>query len=890
MRLIILTLLLFFFALIANAQSAFSSLANSYAKSGNFEKAVEYEKHSIEMIESIIGKNNIDYINSLSNLALYYAKLGNYQEALRIGSIAMKICKEVLGENHPYYASSLSNLAAYYSYLGNYQKAIDLVNLALKIEKEFLGDNQHPSHAISLCNLATYYSYLGNYQEALRIGTIAMNIFKEIRDEVPLDYATSLNAISTYHSGLGNYQEAIRLSNLALEIRKEILGDKHPDCARSLSNLASYHSGLGNNQEAIRLSNLALEIRKEILGDKHPDYARSLLNLATYNSNLGNYKEAARLGAIATEILKENLGDKHPDYIQSNISLSLDYFLLKDKNNLKSTILSVYPIAEQNLKSNFTYLPKSERQLFWNKNNYQFNIIHTYAATYPDEDFLKCGYNSILLTKGILLNSEWAFTKLLSESGSENMCVKYNQIRNLRMQLNKLYEKPIALRNIDTDSLGRNANELERQLMHESLEFGLFTKNLSVRMEDVQNKLGKSDAAIEFVSFPTINRDSIMYMAYILKKDLEVPTLVKLFEEKELSNMSDHDIYSTANASKLIWEKLQPKLKDTKNVYFAPIGILHQIAIEYLPDYEKEGLISNKYNIYRLSSTRELALIKQKPSNHEAVIYGGIKYDSNIKPTESKSTKHKARGTTSFYVNVDSLPTRSHYEYLEFTLKEGFAIDSIMEIAKYNSQLILGDNATEESFKSLSGLSKEIIHLATHGFYWNRDEAEYRAHENSKLLFMSTLGIYSQRNDEDLALSRTGLLMAGANNILRGKEIPENIEDGIMTAKEIADLSFKNLDLVVLSACQTGMGDISRDGVFGLQRGFKNAGANSILMSLWEVNDKATQILMTEFYKNYLGGKSKRESLLAAQKAVRETPGFEDPEYWAAFILLDGLN
>ena len=135
--------------------------------------------------------------------------------------------------------------------------------------------------------------------------------------------------------------------------------------------------------------------------------------------------------------------------------------------------------------------------------------------------------------------------------------------------------------------------------------------------------------------------------------------------------------------------------------------------------------------------------------------------------------------------------------------------------------------------------------------------------------------------------------MAGANHILEGDSIPDDVEDGILTAKEIADLDLRGLDLVVLSACQTGLGDISQgEGVFGLQRGFKKAGANTILMSLWEVDDTATQILMTQFYKNYLSGQSKRESLLSAQKYLREYDNgkYNNPKYWAAFIMLDGLE
>jgi CHAT domain-containing protein len=146
---------------------------------------------------------------------------------------------------------------------------------------------------------------------------------------------------------------------------------------------------------------------------------------------------------------------------------------------------------------------------------------------------------------------------------------------------------------------------------------------------------------------------------------------------------------------------------------------------------------------------------------------------------------------------------------------------------------------------------------------------------------------------EDKALTRSGLVMSGANHILEDEELPDNVEDGILTAKEISDVDLRGLDLVVLSACQTGLGDISQgEGVFGLQRGFKKAGANSILMSLWEVDDKATQILMTQFYKNLLSGQSKRLALLSAQKHLREIEGgkYDKPRYWAAFILLDGLD
>ena len=198
------------------------------------------------------------------------------------------------------------------------------------------------------------------------------------------------------------------------------------------------------------------------------------------------------------------------------------------------------------------------------------------------------------------------------------------------------------------------------------------------------------------------------------------------------------------------------------------------------------------------------------------------------------------------------------------------------------------------------------MHIATHGFYWT--QREVRRMNNMTFLQMDN---NAPRYVEDKALSRSGLMLAGANIALSRKSLPENIQDGILTAKEISSLDLQELDLVVLSACQTGLGEITGDGVYGLQRGFKKAGANSILMSLWKVDDNATQMLMSKFYEFFLSGKSKLEALSLAQKYLREyvddarvtasedndsetkiekNKPYVDPKYWAAFILLDAFD
>jgi CHAT domain-containing protein len=199
---------------------------------------------------------------------------------------------------------------------------------------------------------------------------------------------------------------------------------------------------------------------------------------------------------------------------------------------------------------------------------------------------------------------------------------------------------------------------------------------------------------------------------------------------------------------------------------------------------------------------------------------------------------------------------------------------------------------SETSVKRLDGQKITNLHIATHGFYWTESELN----DDKELRKLSFIGDNDRpRYVEDKAMTRSGLLFAGANHVLSGQPVPEGYDDGILTAKEISTLDLRGLDLLVLSACQTGLGEIKGDGVYGLQRGFKMAGAQTIVMSLWKVDDDATKMLMTEFYKRYLSGQSKHEAFLAAQEVVRKFKGkirgedrnFSDPFFWAGFVMLD---
>lgn len=941
---------------------ALSNLASYNSSLENYSEAIRLGTKALNIQAKVLGTEHSSYATSLSNLASYNSSLGNYSEAIRLGTEALNLFSKALGTEHPDYATLLSNLANYNASSGNYSEAIHLETEALNIRKKVLG-TEHLVYATSLNNLATYNSSLGNYSEAIRLGTDALNIRAKVLGTEHPDYATSLSNLAAYNSSLGNYSEAIRLSTEALNIRTKALGTEHPDYAVSLASLANYNSSLGNYSEAIRLGTDALNIFSKTLGTEHPHYATTLNNLADYNASLGNYSEAIRIETMALNICQKQFGKRHPNYaiLLDNLARYNCYSgNYSEAAHLSKEVLNIYEkvygkkhayyitmlgnsvfynIAANNLsevnhditectnllssliKNTFVNLTAYERRLFWNRYKIWLeNYIHNFAYKIRNDTLSANGYNSVLMSKGLLLNSDIEFSTLVQESGDEKSMTLYNELRSLRKQIDELYKKTIAERPVKLDSLERIADDKEHELLRHSKLYGDYTHNLVIDWKQILEKIDIKDVVVEFVSFSSV-KDSIMYIAYILHKDMKAPQMIPLFEEKKLKNIRLQDYYTSDAINNLVWQPLKEFIKDAENVYFSPSGELYNIAIESVPS----SIIGNK-KLYRLTSTRELVLGKSDKKQDNAAIYGGLRYDlKNVIPVADSNRHFEKTGTddfTSYYNITDSLyayrDASSLPEYLPATKTEAENIEKALKSSVIKTKLYTDTTGTETSFKALSGKHIDIIHIATHGFYWKEREL-------TGFQMIPLQDNLLNRYTEDKALARSGLLFAGANTALKGKKLPIYVDDGILTAKEITALDLRGLDLVVLSACQTGLGEITGDGVFGLQRGFKKAGANTLMMSLWNVDDNATQILMTQFYKNIIAGKSKFEALHDAQQYVREfeiekvvsinvgkrplsahareqaqqntkekvikrIKPYQNPKYWAAFILLDAIK
>lgn len=874
-------------------------LSKSLSHAGRLKEAISWGQKAVNINKQLHGTRHLNYAQALSDLAGYYSHAGNYSEALRIGQEAMQIREQLSGTESLEYSQSLNNIARYQSYLGNYIEAVSMGRKAMELRGKILGE-ENADYAQSVSNLAGYYARIGDYEEAIRLGEKALNIREKTLGKESVEYAQSLNNLAKYHYFTNDYAVAIELEGKALDLRERLLGKHHPDYATALSNMADYYFKIGNYSKAMEEGVEAMQIRQEVLGKDHPEYAESVSNIASYHYAMGNYPQAVDYGREAVVLRRRLLGKQHLSYAHSLCKLAV-YFSANEQPDSASIYANeATDNYSQSILNTFADLTSSERELFWMRVKPWFsNTLPQLVANNPSPQMVSSAYNATLLAKGILLNSELEMVNLLTESGDSLLIDNYHHLQADQALLTLQNALPISRRTVNTDSLQRAITKQERHLVKRSKAYGNYTKPLRVEWQNILQQLGPKDLAVEFLCYRSREGEE-QYAAFVISRKLSKPVFVPLTNGRQLTSVRSKDIYTTEKISSLIWKPLEEYLEQASNVYFSPAGELYNIGIESLPLWDdSQSLMMDRWDFYRVSSTREIALARErkKKSFKSVTIYGGVSYDADQASDKKVAPAQKKKGA----------------KYLPGTRKEAEDIDRMVNEKEIPSNVRIGTEASEKSFKQLSSHASSVIHIATHGFYWTDSEVR-EGGMDEKLQFLS---MYGNLDDADKAMTRSGLLLAGANQALIGLTNFRRGDDGVLTAKEISMLDLRGVDLLVLSACQTGLGKITGDGVFGLQRGFKKAGANAILMSLWKVDDKATRILMTHFYQYLMDGMGKHEALRRAKSDLRNMDVevdsrnnsrhaisshakrarknkikklYADPYYWAAFILLDGVE
>ncbi len=850
-------------------------------------------------LKKLLEKNKNDaFAACLNNLAKLYNEMGLYTKAEPLFLQSMEITKRLEGEDSTF-TYSLNNLAGLYHSMGLYSKAEPLYIKSIEIRKRVYGVN-HAGYALSLNNLATLYLEMGQGEKSEPYFLQAGAIYRKVAGEMNADYAMNLNNLAALYEDLLQYQKAESLYLRSQAIRKNLQGEISPDYAMSLNNLAGLYTKMKLYPKAETALKRATEIWKQVYGEKHPIYALALNNLgALYRRSKTRYSEAKELYERALALRRESLGPSHPLTVDTENDLALLYVQLKEYDKASASLLSSSRIAVSNMLTNLAVLSEKEKAKYLDYNfsilesNYSF--LYNYSGA-PEEVINNC-FDLLLAFKSLSLADTRNMLDRVRNSRDTVITRLLQEWQTRKMMLAHQYSLPVESRMQGLEQVEAKAEEMEKELNRRSSVFRTQQSSLQVNMKQVQDKLEPGEAAVEFVRFRLYTdqwSDSAIYAAFILRKGDKSPVFVPLCTEPQLDRVTQNSLRSPTSLAKvfyrslgvsrrahpgdslyaIVWKPLEKYLTGVTKVSYSPAGKLYGIAFHALP-VDSTGLLLDKFQLQQYTSTRQIALrgtVKENARPGNIVLFGNALFTMDSLQLVKKKAPGLLTENSSALVSLNRDAGSGVWVELPGTGEEVRQIANLFESKNIPAKAYVNSEASEENMKALNGRSPQILHVATHGFFLSETKKSDTKQGN----------IYTLAKDP---LLRSGLVLAGGNYVWSGNRPLTGVEDGIATAYEISQLDLSNTDLVVLSACETGLGDIKgSEGVFGLQRSFKMAGVKNLVVSLWQVPDKETVELMTAFYTHRMEGKSISESFNLAQTAMRRKYA---PFYWAAFVLVE---
>ena len=885
------------------------------ANIGQYEQGLAYAEEAIGIYEKAGQASNHNNAVLLKNAADCHFHLQHYNEALTLYEKAKPLLLQTEGESGKVYQGCFQQLIATNARLGRSDQAQEYSQQQQERLFSGINDTTTLNYANTLATQAHMQADMGNYEEAVSWGERALRRY-ESRGDSRLQ-ALMLSTLSKYYTHLGQQQLADSLSALSLQLsQKQGFSQTEADALNQQA-LALYNKG--QYSQADTIFQQALSILRESNLAASTAYASILCNRAICQSALNAPRNAINLTNEALSLQTSILGPEHGDNVNPLYNLAMYYHRLGQMDSVAYYFHRAITLQTQQVRNNFSFQSTRQRDLFWQGKSYLYQTASLFATS-PDKappGLLADIYNAQLFTKGILLNSEIDFRRLLQQSADKSVLDQYDKLQTLRADLQQCYEAKAGEGQSRIPQLQHEISQLEYAIVRQCKAYGDFTQNLSLTSDSVRRAMRPDEAAIEFLEADITygGQPDRLYLALILRPKWEAPHACRLFFRSEINELGypadksvtellrdsiwQNRIYNDSKLGQLVWGNLLKELDGASHIYFAPSGVFHQWGIEYLPCDSVSGTrISDTLNISRLSSTKLLAQRTATSAafgDGEYVIYGGLEYEKmsieqmreyhNVTDDEVEDEEDYTITLAAEQMMEDSLAILAMAERgasvqnLQGAKKEAESIEYLLYNAGKEYKIFEGFSGTEESFKRLNGHNISLLHIATHGF-------SYPVENSGQHDWLKSSSTTSAKATDPLCYS--GLLFSGCNNKMHNPtDFPSDIEDGILTAQEIAQLNLQNLQLTVLSACQTGTGTLQDDGVFGVQRGFKKAGAHTLVMSLWSVNDAATQLMMTSFYEALLGGLSRHDAFLKAQATVRSI--FPQPHYWAPFIMLDDI-
>ncbi|NQU47878.1 MAG: CHAT domain-containing protein [Planctomycetes bacterium] len=840
-------------------------------------------KARLAHIEQTLGKETAEYAKHQNLLGLLYVNQGGFWKGQVEFESALAIRDRVLGSEHPDTLVSLNNLAMLFNFQGNYEQARPLLERALAVSEKTLG-LEHPDTANSLSNLAILLDSQGDFKEARPLYERALAVTERALGPEHLYTGMCLNNLALFLDSQGEYAEARPLYERSLAIHEKVLGPTHPGTAASLNNLASFLQTLGMYDDARPLYERSLKISEEVLGPSHPDTAGSLNNLAALFTAQKEFEQARPMFERALAIREEVLGPEHPDTAQSLRNLGALLYAQERHQEAHLYFLKSFSRALSHLDRELPSMSESGRlQRLRVSGNPEDFLTNLGRAALPS---LKASYSIFQKWKGKATRLQAASVKLGQASETLAIRKKKGQIQEIAEKLSGLILVPQSEQADEhaqgIDTLRKERLQLEREL---NRELGLDLILANPTLEEVQAGLPPDAVLLDFFVGKEV-------YAWVLKSSGE-PVLVSLGEQAHLFKAQRNCLSVTAlrggsplrtsgsspaaNYFTLLWEPLQEAVGACATVFICPDGFLCELPFGVLQN-EEGGYLLEKHRFVYLSDPTKIAAEwdSGKVDEGSLLAVGNVNYFRRDDVGDLNSSGPKTR--TRIGESWSSLPaTRGELQSLRDLH------DSILEW-EIPMTVVEGKAATEERIRAeMPG--KRYVHIATHGYF----EPD---HLPSLLLDAEENQSEAQLGEQIQAVGLlpgllSGLVFAGVN----GDPDPTR-DDGYLSAEEIQHLDLSACDLVVLSACETALGSArAGEGLMSLRRSFSVAGADTVISSLWKVDDVATAQLMKYFYTNLweksMGrGEALHEAklrMLRRNRIDNEANGL--PSTWGAFVL-----
>lgn len=888
-------------------------IASLLLELGDYDKAGSLIDRALTIIRDKESRKYFEQkpalVNTLETQARLFAIKGLFDEA----SDNLKKTESIIAGSKTKITDNLSTdreLAGLLIQLGRYSNANKLLDQLIPDYERIYG-----SGSIRLIEPLVYKGRIllaqGEYPEAEKIALRAYDLALKAYGDNSTKTAPTQKLLSDVYYTFGDYDKAQANITKAIASQEKQFGRNHVEVAKSISQLALIRFHKGDNRQQVE--KLMLESRNIIeakLGKDNPQYAEILKNVAilyisekkydiAFNSltqaetiwraktgtknnvnaasiytltgdvyyQLKNYKRAEDFYRQAIQLYKSFFSEKHPEYVKVLSKLAKVHYMRKEYKDSKKLIEEALNNYESFIKDFFPALSERQKQEYWKSIRGDFEFYNTLAFSNLDDfkDLTRKVYDYQLLTKALLLSSSIKIRERILNSPDEELKNQFNAWVLKKEQLTlALSMSPGQLQEngIDPGSIQQEVERLEKSLSQQSDLFKQDFENKRITYDDVRKSLKPNEVAVEMVRYRHFDHtftDSVIYAALYARNDLSRPKAI-MFTDGRKMETKFFKFYRNAITGRVpdpysygvFWEPLQKEIGTASTLYLSADGIYNQLNLESIATPDGKYVIDNS-NIVLVSNTKDIYLRKIK---------GRV---------ESKQNTAVMVGNPSFYLTASAdriIPP------LPGTEREVEQSKSMFKAKGWDTKEYVDKLATEEKLKELD--NPKILHIATHGFYKPTLEADDDDLENHQAVLTQD------------PLMRTGLLLKGAGDLLSKTDYNYNIESGILTAQEAMSLNLDQTDLVVLSACETGLGDLQAgEGVYGLQRAFLVAGAKVLIMSMFKVDDDATQKLMLRFYQKWLNTGKYRESFTEAKKELRTE--YPDPIHWGAFMMI-GLD